>query len=274
MAGKYAQEPKRRISPVKVILLTLLVVVLLLGAAFGVVYAKYRATLQAVDPSDAGQVAVTVPSGASTETIAQRLSEVGLIESAFFFKLHSRLTGRDGLYKQGDYELAKTMTTDQIMQALMEGGQSQDVTRFTIPEGYNTVQIMHRLVDEGLVTEESFMEALRADRYDYPFLAGVPNDDTRLDGFLYPETYEIYVGADAGDIIDKMLAQFDKLFLPEYYEQAKALGYTVREIVTMGSLIERESKTAEERPVMAGVFYNRLNEDMKLESCASIQYIL
>ena len=71
-----------------------------------------------------------------------------------------------------------------------------------------------------------------------------------------------------------MLGQFDKLFKAEYYDQAEALGRAVRDVVVMGSIIERESKAAEERPIMAGVFYNRLKKDMKLESCATIQYIL
>jgi UPF0755 protein len=133
---------------------------------------------------------------------------------------------------------------------------------------------MKVLIKDNLVTEESFEDAVKNGVYDYKFLEGVPDGEARLDGFLYPETYEVYADAAPTEVIDKMLAQFDKLFKPEYYDKAKAMGYTVREIVTMGSVIERESKTADERSVMAGVFYNRLAKDMKLESCATIQYIL
>jgi UPF0755 protein len=250
-----------------------LLIVVIIAAAVGILYSSYQSSLEPIDANDQTEIALTIPKGAGTSKIAGLLESAGLIENATFFKLYSRLEGKDGQYKQGEYVLTKSMSTDEIIAALI-AGISRDTVRFTIPEGYTTKQIMKVLKKEGIVTEDDFQDAVQNGDYDYRFLEGVPEGEARLDGFLYPETYEVYADATAAEVVDKMLSQFDKLFKPEYYDKAKEMGFTVREIVTMGSVIERESKTAEERPVMAGVFYNRLAKDMKLESCATIQYIL
>ena len=250
----------------------IMIVMVFVGGVVGVSRA-YNNSLKAMDLNNTELLSVEIPEGASTDRIATILEEKELIHSDFFFKVYSKRAGYDGQYKHGTYELSKSMSEDEIMQALIRGA-SQDVKRFTIPEGYNITQVKNKLVSEGLVDEESFMNEIRNGKFDYKFIKDLPAGDERLEGFLYPETYEIFANEDAHGIIDRMLGQFDDLFKDEYYDKAKEMGYSVREIVTMASIIERESKTAEERPIMAGVFYNRLDEGMKLESCATIQYIL
>jgi UPF0755 protein len=256
--------------------IVLLVIVLLLGGGGFFAWNTYNTSTQPMDGADKKPIAITIPDGASTQSIAGILKKAKLIRDVTLFKFHSKLKKNDGKYKSGAYEMSRAMSTDEIMASLMSGGKSDsgNTKRFTIPEGYNTLQTMNRLVKEGFVTEEDFMEEVKNGAFDYPFLEGTPNDESRLEGFLYPETYDVYDDATAHDIIDKMLSQFNKLFKEEYYAKAEKMGYSVREIVTMGSVIERESKAADERPVMAGVFYNRLKENMKLQSCATIQYIL
>jgi UPF0755 protein len=209
-----------------------------------------------------------------TNSIADALEGAGLIRSAFFFKVHSRLTNDDGQYKAGSFLLTRAMSVDAIMAALKTAPMGTNVERFTVPEGYDIRRTAQILIEKGLTDEASFMNEIENGDFDYPFLADAPAGPDRLEGFLYPETYEIFKDASAHDIIDKMLAQFDKLFKPEYYDKAGEMGVSVREAVAMASLIERESKAAEERPIMSGVFYNRLKIDMPLQSCASIQYIL
>jgi UPF0755 protein len=258
---------------VKLAIIIPLIIVVLIAAAVYIVYQTYQSSLKPTDPGDKTEITLTIPAGAGTAKIADLLESAGLIKNSTFFKLHSKLEEKDGLYKQGEYVLTKAMSADEIIAVLIEGV-SRDTVQFTVPEGYTTKQIMKVLKKEGLVSNEDFKDAVKNGDFDYDFLEGVPDDDTRLDGFLYPETYEVYADATATEIIDKMLSQFDKLFEPEYYAKAKEMDLTVREIVTMGSVIERESKAAEERPVMAGVFYNRLAKGMMLESCATIQYIL
>ena len=95
-----------------------------------------------------------------------------------------------------------------------------------------------------------------------------------MEGYLFPATYEIPNGMSAHDIIDLMLAAFDNQFKPEYYERATELGLTVDEVITMASIVERETDSGTERAKVAGVFYNRRNSGMKFQSCATVQYIL
>jgi UPF0755 protein len=215
-----------------------------------------------------------VPAGSSVDQIADILKENDLIKSKFFFKLLVKRTDNGGDFKQGTFVLTRAMSSGDIMREMTRAGGSGSGIRFTIPEGYNITQIKNRLVEQGLVTEEEFMEEIRNGDFDYRFLADCPPGDERLEGFLYPDTYEVFEGESAHGIIDRMLQNFDNKFEDSYYDRAAERGVTVRDAVTMGSIIERESKAADERPIMAGVFYNRLDKDMKLESCATIQYIL
>lgn len=268
---KYHQKKSSKAwIPVLIVLL-----VICAGAWFG--WSSYAKSLEPINPSDKGKLSITIEEGSTTGDIAEQLRTAGLIRNENFFKLHSKLQKNDSKYKAGVYEFSKSMSTDQLMEAIMKGGAPIDAgstRKFTIPEGYNITQTVNRLVKEGLVTKEDFMDEVANGTFDYEFLADAPKDETRLEGFLYPNTYEVYADATAHEIIDKMLAEFDKLFKPEYYTKAEEMDYSVRDIVIMGSIIERESKAAAERPVMAGVFYNRLKENMKLQSCATIQYIL
>jgi len=110
--------------------------------------------------------------------------------------------------------------------------------------------------------------------FDYAFMNGLPSGSDRLEGFLFPETYEIYVSATAHDIVDKMLSQFDKVFTEDCYKRAEELGMSVRDIITIASIIEREARIDEDRSLVASVIYNRLDINMSLQMCSTVQYIL
>lgn len=226
----------------------------------------------AVDKGDDSKLTVTIAEGSGTGSIAAELKDNGLIKSELVFKLRSKLGGYDGQYKPGGYLLSKSMDMKEIMNTIRDG--NAEVARFTIPEGYNIEQTMQVLIDDGLVTEDEFMEEVRNGDFDYDFLDGLEASDTRLEGYLYPETYDVYMGESAHDIINRMLAQFDKLFIDEYKSKAEDMDMSINDIVAMASIIEKESVAADERPIMAGVFYNRMEEGMPLQSCATIQYIL
>ncbi|MCL2492613.1 MAG: endolytic transglycosylase MltG [Clostridiales bacterium] len=262
------RRKKRSRAPVVIVLAIALVAV----CGFGV-KTLYDDSLRPAAPGDTTPVAVSIPEGASTSQIAEILHEQGLISNTWFFRYHSKSTGYDGKYKEGDYTLSKSMSPDQIAAVLIAGTKAA-TKKFTIPEGYNNTQIAKKLADEGICSEADFWNEAENGSFDYPFLKDCPAGKERLEGFLYPETYEVYTDASAHDVIDKMLAEFGAQFKPEYYDHAQEMGYSVRDIVTMGSIIERESVSPAERPVMAAVFYNRLKAGMDLQSCATIQYIL
>jgi len=223
-------------------------------------------------PGSEESVTVAIPSGTGTEGIAQILEENGLIDNTKVFKLLSRSKGFDGKFKAGQYSLSPGMSMEEIMEILVAG--RADTVRFTIPEGYDIRRTTEKLAEEGLVNAEKFAEEIESGQFDYDFLADAPTGPNRLEGFLFPETYEIFANANEHDIIDKMLYQFSKIFTEEYYERAEALGMSVREVVTLASVIEREARVPEDRPVIASVFYNRLKIGMPLQSCATVQYIL
>jgi UPF0755 protein len=166
------------------------------------------------------------------------------------------------------------MSVDEIIALIKKGSGSENVTRFTIPEGYSLEQTIDVIVSKGLSSKEELLSEIANGDFDYRFIDDLPAGENRLEGFLYPETYEVYKDASAHDILDKMLGQFNKVFLPKYYDQAKADGMTVYEVVIIGSLIEREASHDSDRPIIAGVIANRIEKGMKLELCASVQYLL
>lgn len=223
-------------------------------------------------PGSPDIVQVTIPSGAGTERIAEILQENGLINSVWVFKLRTKSGGYEGRYQAGHYSLSPGMYMAEIMENLLSG--KGDTLRFTVPEGYDIKRVTEKLSGEGLVDAEAFAAELESGVFDYWFLADVPAGPDRLEGFLFPETYEIFADADEHDVIDKMLYQFSKVFTEEYYARAEDLGMSVRQVITLASIIEREALIPEDRPVIASVFYNRMEIGMPLQSCATVQYIL
>ena len=263
----------RRRGPHPAVIAAIITVALIIGGLYWL-NSAYDKSLKPIDPGNTAEITIEVPEGASTTTIARILKENGLISNESFFRLHCKRMEYDGQFKQGSYVLSKSMSTDDIAAELIKGTMMAETKRFTIPEGFNITQIARVLSEKGIVSELDFYNEIRDGDFDYAFLEGCPPGDERLEGFLYPETYEIYADATAHDIVSKMLAQFDALFKDEYYGLAAAMGMSVRDIVTMGSIVERESIAAEERPIMSRVFYNRIEQGTPLESCATIQYIL
>lgn len=226
-----------------------------------------------VDPDDETIIEVVIPSGSTTEAISDILLNEELIQSKLAFKELAKDLGADTAFKAGTYHLDRTMDAETIIGIISGGEVYRETVKFTIPEGFENRQIIDRLVSEGLVEEEALLSALDSTVYDYAFLEQVDRS-MHLEGYLYPDTYEIEVGASAEEIVDVMLRQFDRIFKPEYYERLEALDMDLNELITLASIIEREAKLDEERALISSVFHNRLNIDMRLQSCATIQYAL
>ncbi|MCH4888789.1 endolytic transglycosylase MltG [Acidaminobacter sp. JC074] len=222
-----------------------------------------------VDPEDTEIVLLTVNRGATTTSIGASLMEAGLIQSEMVFKMAAKELGADGKMQAGDYELSKSMSTDDIIAKLVAGDVVINTFTFTIPEGFEIKDITARLVAEGLVDEAKFNEALLRP-YDYKFLEGQES----LEGFLFPDTYEMKVGASEQEIIVRMLDRFDEIFKEEYYGRLDELGMDMNQLITLASIVEREAQAKEEFPIVSGVFHNRIEDGMLLQSCATVQYIL
>ncbi len=250
------------------IALILVLVIILIGSS-----AYYLSNLgNPLDKDNTQIVAVSIPPGSGTKNIGQILQDNKIISNANHFKLLSKLQGNDGKYKAGEYSLSPAMTIEQIMEIIISG--ESNISRFTIPEGLTVKQTAEKLAAKNLINKDSFISEIQSGTFDYKFMSLLPNNENRLEGFLYPETYDIYTTASEHEIINKMLAQFNKLVLDEYYTRATEMGYDMYKIITIASLIERETLVSSEKATVASVIYNRLAINMPLQIDATVQYAL
>ncbi len=220
---------------------------------------------------DEGEKRIEVAEGDGASVIADKLGEADIIKYTWLFKIQSKAGGYDGNFQPGAVTVSSGMSYGQILDLLITP--NRETARITIPEGYEIKQIAQKLDEEGVVGWQDFYAALNPADYNYPFLQGLPQRDGVMEGYLFPATYEIPEGMTAHDIIDLMLSAFNSQFTQEMYNRASELGMTTDELITMASIIEREAGEGE-KPKVAGVFYNRRNSGMKLQSCATVQYIL
>lgn len=220
---------------------------------------------------------IDIPLGSGSAAIADILKQEGFIKYPYIFKLLSRINGYDGTYQAGTHVLSKKLDYTDLMRILVSKPLRDPSIRVTIPEGLTYKQIVEILNNKKLIDVDNFNNLVNNESFDYEFLKDVPKRDRRLEGFLFPETYDFEIKGGEKIIIDTLLNQFNKVFTPALYEKAKELKMTVNQIVILASVIEREAKSAEERPIIAGVFYNRLKSKdqtlRRLQSCATIQYI-
>lgn len=245
----------------------------LLSAAAGFVY--YNSSLKAAANVDAAsEKQIVIPKGSSVRTVSKILEEEKIIKDSFVFELYCKLSKNADSLKAGRYSISSSMDIPEIVEVMVSGKALIDTAKFTIPEGYNQEQIVEKLDSLGVVSKESIESALKAELYQYEFLGQIPERENMLEGYLFPDTYEIYRDTTAEAIIDKLLQRFDSVFTEEYRNRAKELNMTIDQVITLASIIEREARLDSERKTISAVFHNRLKKNMMLQSCATIQYLL
>ena len=254
----------------KLVLPMAILAIIALVAIGGAVY--LAAEGQPVDPQNKTSVVLEIPEGSGTAQVASVLEKNQLIKSGLIFRIQSKLSGYDGKYKAGTYTISQQMTMKEIMKIIMSGRSVGET--FQIIEGLNIRQIAASLEKQNIVTADAFLAEAENGSFDYAFMKYLPAGPNRLEGFLFPNRYEAPINADAHQIIDIMLNQFNKVFPEVDYAKATELGQNVYDVVIVASLIEREVREDSERPKVASVVYNRLKQGMKLEFCSTIQYIL
>lgn len=229
-----------------------------------------------VDLDNYQDITIEIPKGSSTNKIAHILKKNELIKNELIFKLLSKQKNVDALFKAGNYRLNKAMNTEQIIESLINGSVFVETAKFTIPEGFELKQIVERLVNHPdlNIDQDKFMDLVENEEFDFKFLKDIPKSKNRLEGFLFPDTYEVEKNASEKDIILKMLNRFDDIFKEEYYDRAKDIDMSVKDIIVLASIIEREAKVNKERPIISSVFHNRLKKGKLLQSCATVQYVL
>lgn len=220
-------------------------------------------------------VEVTIPKSTTIKEAAQILKDAGLIEYKLAFQL--RITGSQ--YKNslqpGTYTLNTGMSTMDMIKTLCYVESTREVLyTLTVPEGFTVEQIADRCQELGFCSADDFLSACKSGDFEYPFQVGSSQVKYGLQGFLFPATYDIYADMTPKELIQKMLDKFNEIYTDEYKKKAEALGYTDFEVLTMASIVEKECKLDSDRPMVAGVFINRLNADMPLQVDPSVLYVV
>ncbi|MFC5405203.1 endolytic transglycosylase MltG [Cohnella soli] len=234
-------------------------------------------------PASGAPVEVTITSGMRAKKVSELLEQKGLIRNASLFSGWMKLKGEGSRFQAGVYELAPGMSMNEIVTKLNNGEIIAAATiRFTIPEGFTIEQIAGRLAETAGIDKAKFLEAAKRPELwtGSAWTKLIPTDKGLkypLEGYLFPETYEVKRGSTEIDIINRMLAELDKRLdqLPEDWSSAlEERGLTVHQLLTIASLVEREVVVDEERPLVSSVIQNRLKKKMPLQIDATIQYLL
>jgi UPF0755 protein len=216
-------------------------------------------------------VTITVKQGMTSDKIAELLYQQGMIRSVKVFQTIARMQGLENSLQAGEYVFTQDMSVKKIVNMLSLGKTTS--MQITIPEGYTIEQIAKLLGEKGLGDSAKFKAA--AQKYaPYEYMASHPNVGYTVEGYAFPDTYQI--GKETGEekFLQIMVEHFDEKVTPEMREKAAAKGLSMRQLIILASLVEKEAQLEKDRPVIAGVFLNRLKDNMPLQSCATIQYIL
>lgn len=219
---------------------------------------------------------ITVSENTDLLSLAKRLDDEGVINYGTIFKLYVRVKGDNQGVLAGSYSLNPNMDYGQIIDTLVNAS-STETMKITVPEGYSIAQIRQMLLDEHVCTEDALDEVLNTYSFKHEFLKDeLPAEEGWLEGYLFPDTYEIYKGnATVVDTINKMLNNFESKYDDDIKAGAENLGRSMHDIVTIASLVEREAQVDSERAKIAGVIYNRLNNPSEfpyLQVDASVLY--
>ena len=243
-----------------------------------------------LDAANSAPVKVEVKRGSSVSSIGRQLVEEGVIRNKGVFQYYAEFLGMSGKLKAGNYELRPSMTLDEIIHELSMGDGGQQVMNFRVIEGMNLEEMAQSLVEQNVLSETKVFLALcrtGEEFSDYDFVKTVIDmgqTERRyvLEGYLFPDTYEIYVGASEKTIIRKMLDRTREIFNVQYLDRAENFTLTEKsatrrvtmdEALTLASMIEKEAKNADFDKVSA-VFHNRIRDGQRLESCVTVQYAL
>ncbi len=260
-------------------------------AVFGIITGAIRAFrhyfFDPTDPNNDTPISFTVSSGTSLSRVAANLEEQSLIRNRSAFRYYADILGYSQKIQAGDYQLNRTMSMTEIMNELISGDGKPLVRNITIIPGWTVPDIADYLYKQGIISDKDVWLQLckKSAPYDtYYYIhdlisSGSASQRTYpVEGYLAPDTYEIYTDASAEDIIRKLLSQTGAVFKSEYFDRIDEMNkqwktsYTMDDIIIIASMIEKEARTSDFERVSA-VFYNRLRSRMRLQSDATVKYL-
>ncbi len=213
---------------------------------------------------------------ANLSYMAEALKEAGLIEYKWLFEAFCKVSHADTKVRPGEYELQSTYDYRALVQNMRPGSGSALTIDVTFPEGFNMRQIFLLLEEKGVSNFDDLMQAAAEYKFNYDFLGDQEEESTaadRLEGFLFPDTYQFYVGMQSSSAINKFLDNFHNRISEDMMQQASDMGMSMQELITVASMIEKEAANDNERGLIASVIYNRLNSRIPLGIDATILYI-
>lgn len=255
---------------------------LLLVGLISFVWGQFSAVMiDPVDPQDQTPITFEIQSGDSLTRVANNLQGMNLVRNRTFFKYYADFMGFSQKIQAGSYTLNRGMTIAQIADQLTRGDGKPIVRTITVIPGWTIEGIADYLLNERVIQDRAaFLELCRTGEgfFDYYYVSdvmatgSVPRRKYALEGYLAPDTYEIYTDAKVEDIIKKLLSQTGAVFKEGYQARAQELNMSMDEVLTLASIIEKESKTADFARV-SGIFHNRLKQNMRLGSDVTIKYV-
>ncbi len=217
------------------------------------------------------RINVKIREGMSTAEIAERLAEKDIIDSGLRFRLFARFYGYDDKFRPGSYTFTANMSDEEVFQKLLTG--EKTVVRFTVPEGFGVKEIAERLYNLDLADKKDFLKA--AENFaPYDYMRKRQNVFFAAEGFLFPDTYNVESDIEIEEILELMAANFDDRVTPSMRVTAEKMGLSVYDLITLASLVEREVRFPEDRPIVAQVFLKRLKLNMPLQTDATLQYLM
>ncbi|MCL2747190.1 MAG: endolytic transglycosylase MltG [Oscillospiraceae bacterium] len=224
-----------------------------------------------------GEVTVIVEEDDTISDIANKLLEKDLIGYPWIFKLFASVTGAEEKIVPGTYVVALNLDYMAIVNAMKKDSQFRSEVKVTIPEGFTLKKIFARLDERGVCTEEELWMAARTHDFQYSFLEGLPKTVNRLEGFLFPDTYDFYLGDDPVKVLQKMLSNFNNKLTDKMRERADEMGLSIYQAVTIAAMIEREAADVNDAYLVSSVIHNRLHYPERfvyLEIDATLLYTL
>lgn len=219
-------------------------------------------------PADPVAVRIAIPPGASVSAVADSLSAHDVISSQRAFRWYARLTGRDRSLQAGVFDFRTGMSSRDALSVLVNGRAALD--RFVVQEGLMLSEVRQAAVDQLGIDADAFMEAAS----DPSLLRRVGARGPTLEGYLYPSTYHVRIGASAREVIEQMVEEFERQWQPGWDARVRELGRSRDEIVTLASIIEGEVRVAMDRGYVSSVYHNRLNRNMRLQADPTVIYAL
>lgn len=222
---------------------------------------------------------VTITEGESLGDVTAELKEKGLVKYGYLFQLFASFTHKAEKITAGSYELSTVMDYSALLNNISSTSAYRETVTVTIPEGYTVEEIFKLMENKGVCSYNDLLKVAQEETFDFDFLKDVKTTkEKRLEGYLFPDTYEFYKGADAKNVINTMLKNFDERFDSKMEAEMQLLGYSKNDIIIMASIIEKETDGGDQRNI-ASVLQNRLKNTWAtpkgyLQVDSTIQYLL